>query len=284
MKVKEFLNYCEKRNLSSLTVRNYRQHLKDYYVFLGGRVDIDESTPNDLLDFVSEQRESVSAKSVNIKMASLRVYFDFVCRFYGLPKNPCLSIAKCREEKKLPRYIPQEKMNYLLAHLPESSFKQLRTKAIITFFYMTGARCCEVANLNDMDLDFTAGRVLLFGKGRKERYVPICSKLRGVLQAYIEKRDKMIPNHDSSLFCSLQGERLSDWQLRKVMIAPLCTIVPRDCAHPHILRHTFATVLLNHGKPIEQISRWLGHSSIAVTQTYLTIANNPNVNNFELVF
>lgn len=86
MKVKEFLNYCEKRNLSSLTVRNYRQHLKDYYVFLGGRVDIDESTPNDLLEFVSEQRESVSAKSVNIKMASLRVYFDFVCRFYGLPK------------------------------------------------------------------------------------------------------------------------------------------------------------------------------------------------------
>lgn len=284
MKVKEFLNYCEKRNLSSLTVRNYRQHLKDYYVFLGGRVDIDDSTPNDLLDFVSEQRESVSAKSVNIKMASLRVYFDFVCRFYGLPKNPCLSIAKCREEKRLPRYIPQEKMDYLLAHLPESSFKQLRTKAIITFFYMTGARCCEVANLNDMDLDFTAGRVLLFGKGRKERYVPICSKLRGILQTYIEKRDKVIQNHDSSLFCSLQGERLSDWQLRKVMIAPLCTIVPRDCAHPHILRHTFATVLLNHGKPIEQISRWLGHSSIAVTQTYLTIANNPAINNFELVF
>ena len=284
MKVKEFLNYCEKRNLSSLTVRNYRQHLKDYYVFLNGRADIDDSTPNDLLDFVSEQRESVSAKSVNIKMASLRVYFDFVCRFYGLQRNPCLSIAKCREEKKLPRYIPQEKMDYLLAHLPESSFKQLRTKAIITFFYMTGARCCEVANLNDMDLDFTAGRVLLFGKGRKERYVPICSKLRGILQTYIDKRDKVITNHDSSLFCSLQGERLSDWQLRKVMIAPLCTIVPRDCAHPHILRHTFATVLLNHGKPIEQISKWLGHSSIAVTQTYLTIANNPSVNNFDLVF
>lgn len=284
MKVKEFLNYCEKRNLSSLTVRNYRQHLKDYYEFLSGRIDIDESTPSDMLEFVSEQRESVSARSVNIKMASLRVYFDFVCRFYGLPKNPCLSIAKCREEKKLPRYIPQEKMDYLLSHLPESSYKQLRTKAIIAFFYMTGARVCEVANLNDMDLDFTAGRVLLFGKGRKERYVPICSKLRTILQAYTDKRDKVIPSHDSSLFCSLQGERLSDWQLRKVMIAPLCTIVPRDCAHPHILRHTFATVLLNHGKPIEQISRWLGHSSIAVTQTYLTIANNPQVNNFELVF
>lgn len=284
MKVKEFLNYCEKRNLSSLTVRNYRQHLKDYYEFLSGRIDIDESTPSDMIEFVSEQRESVSARSVNIKMASLRVYFDFVCRFYGLPKNPCLSIAKCREEKKLPRYIPQEKMDYLLSHLPESSYKQLRTKAIIAFFYMTGARVCEVANLNDMDLDFTAGRVLLFGKGRKERYVPICSKLRTILQAYTDKRDKVIPSHDSSLFCSLQGERLSDWQLRKVMIAPLCTIVPRDCAHPHILRHTFATVLLNHGKPIEQISRWLGHSSIAVTQTYLTIANNPQVNNFELVF
>ena len=147
MKVKEFFELLRKRNLSSLTVRNYRQHLKDYYVFLGGRVDIDDSTPNDLLDFVSEQRESVSAKSVNIKMASLRVYFDFVCRFYGLPKNPCLSIAKCREEKRLPRYIPQEKMDYLLAHLPESSFKQLRTKAIITFFYMTGARCCEGSKL-----------------------------------------------------------------------------------------------------------------------------------------
>lgn len=284
MKVSDFLNYCAKRNLSELTVRNYRQHLKDYYTFLQGRKDIDETEPTDLLEFISEQRESVSARSVNIKMSSLRVYFDYMCRFQGMAKNPCLVIQKCREEKRLPRYIPQEKMNALLESLPESSFKQLRTKAVISFFYMTGARCCEVERLNDMDIDFTAGRVLLFGKGKKERYVPVCSKLAQVLARYIEKRNAVIKNHDRSLFCSLQGERLSDWQLRKIMVLPLCSIVPRDWAHPHILRHTFATILLNHGKPIEQISRWLGHSSISVTQTYLTISNNPAANNFELVF
>lgn len=284
MKVNEFLNYCEKRNLSSLTVRNYRRHLKELVIFLKGKKDLDETTPTDLLEFVEEQRELVSPRSVNIKMASIRVYFDFLCRFEGLQKNPALVIAKCREEKKLPRYIPQEKMDTLLSKLPESSFREIRLKAVISFFYMTGARCCEVAGCSDFDVDFSAGRVLLFGKGKKERYVPICSKLTTILRDYMMKRDLVLPFHDESLFCSVTGQRLTDWELRKMMIRPLCSIVPREYAHPHILRHTFATVLLNHGKPIEQISRWLGHSNIAVTQTYLTIANNPQVNNFEKVF
>lgn len=284
MKVNEFLNYCEKRNLSSLTVRNYRRHLKELVIFLKGKKDLDEATPTDLLEFVEEQREMVSPRSVNIKMASIRVYFDFLCRFEGLQKNPALVIAKCREEKKLPRYIPQEKMDALLSKLPDSSFREIRLKAVISFFYMTGARCCEVVGCSDFDVDFSAGRVLLFGKGKKERYVPICSKLAQILRDYIMKRDLVLPFHDESLFCSVTGQRLTDWELRKMMIRPLCTIVPREYAHPHILRHTFATVLLNHGKPIEQISRWLGHSNIAVTQTYLTIANNPQVNNFEKVF
>lgn len=284
MKVNEFLNYCSKRNLSSLTVRNYRQHLKDYYVFLQGRKDMDETTPSDLLEFCQEQSEIVSPRSVNIKMTSLRVYFDFLCRFHDLKKNPCLVIARCKEEKKLPRYIPQEKMDLLLSRLPSDSFKQMRTKAILAFFYMTGARCCEVSGVNDLDFDFKARRVLLFGKGKKERYVPICSKLEAILQEYIKMRDARIRQHDDAMFCSISGARLSDWNIRKIITQALVQIVPRDWAHPHILRHTFATVLLNHGKPIEQISRWLGHSSIAVTQTYLTIANNPQVNNFETVF
>ena len=284
MKVNEFLNYCEKRNLSPLTVRNYRFHLKDYYCFLAGRKDLDESNPSDLLEYIEEDREKVSPRSINLKMASLRVYFDFLCRFHGLQVNPCLVIAKCKEEKRLPRYIPQEKMDFLISHLPESSFKEIRTKAVVMFLYMTGARCCEIVGVNDFDIDYRAGRVLLFGKGRKERYVPICSRLSGILRKYQEKRDLQIPGHDESLFCSISGQRLTDWEIRKLLIAPLTSIVPRSLAHPHILRHTFATVLLNHGKPIEQISAWLGHSSIATTQTYLTIANNPKVNNFEMVF
>lgn len=113
MKVQEFLTYCEKRNLRCLTVRNYRQHLKDFYIFLQGQKDMDEVTSKDLLEFISEQAETVSARSVNIKMASLRVYFDFLCRFHGLQLNPTLAIAKCKEEKKLPRYIPQEKIDAL---------------------------------------------------------------------------------------------------------------------------------------------------------------------------
>lgn len=128
MKVQEFLTYCEKRNLSKLTVRNYRQHLKDFYIFLQGRKDIDEVTSNDLLEFISEQAETVSARSVNIKMASLRVYFDFLCRFHGLQLNPTLAIAKCKEEKKLPRYIPQEKIDALLERMPERFFQTVTFK------------------------------------------------------------------------------------------------------------------------------------------------------------
>ena len=92
MQVKEFLNYCARRNLSPLTVRNYRQHLKEYVVFLAGTKDIDETTPADLLEFICEQSEHVSAKSVNIKISSIRNYFDFCVRFRGMQTNPAFRV------------------------------------------------------------------------------------------------------------------------------------------------------------------------------------------------
>lgn len=287
MKVKEFLDYEERaKNLSPLTIRNYRRHIKSFVIYMQGAKDLDECNESDIVNFlISERERGMSAQSCNLILQSIRNYFDYLVRFHGFRSNPAVKVEKMKVEKTLPRYIPEHKMNELFAkHLVGDSFKMLRSRAILAFFYMTGARCAELGKLNDVDLDFVERRIFLFGKGRKHRVVPMCATLGNILQTYISKRDLVLPKHDESLFCTIQGIRLSDREIRVIVTKALSCVVSEKLAHPHILRHTFATVLMNHGKKIQDISRWLGHTSIAVTQRYLTICANPVVDNFDAVF
>lgn len=288
MKVKEFLSYQSMvKNLSPLTVRNYKNHIKEFVIFLGGSKDIDEVDYNDIVNFQLFLRErGLSPSSCNMYLQSLRCYYDYCVRFQGMPSNPACRVEKMRTPKLLPKYVQEYKMNMLFdKYLVGNSFKCMRSRAVIAFFYMTGARCAEVSRMSVSDIDFNENRIYLFGKGSKQRIVPMCSRLRRILLEYLECRNREFGRESSALFVSVrEGERLSDWEIRIIVRTALLNVVPANFAHPHILRHTFATVLMNHGKAIQDISRWLGHTSIAVTQRYLTICANPSIDNFESVF
>lgn len=288
MKVKEFLEYeVRAKNLSPLTVRNYRRHLKEFCVWLEGRKDLDEITPEDIIAYMMHQRNrDLSPSSCNIYLATLRCYFDYCVRFQGMKSNPAAKVEKMKTPSMLPQYIQEFRMKLLFDKvLVGNSFKQVRSRAILAFFYMTGARCAEVSNVALSDIDWQENKIYLFGKGRKQRMVPMCSKLKMILTEYLKFRSKLFPDASRKIFVNVNnGEPLTDWELRVIVKAALVNVVPESFAHPHILRHTFATVLMNHGKAIQDISRWLGHTSIAVTQRYLTICANPKTDNFETVF
>lgn len=287
MKVQEFQKFESRaKNLSPLSVRNYVNHLRYLYCWLAGAHDLDETTTEEIIEFLMSERErGVSARTCNIYLTSFRNYFDYLVRFHGLAKNPAANVDKMKVENMLPMYIPEHIMNDLFVNrLVGKSFKALRSRAAIAVMYMSGARCAEVCNLSDMDLNFVENKIFLYGKGRKQRCVPMCSSLQRILREYMEVRNASVKVQEPALFVTVDGFRLGDRMMRVIVAQALCQVVPRKWCHPHILRHSFATVLMNHGKRIQDISRWLGHVSIATTQRYLTICANSEADNFDIVF
>lgn len=287
MKVQEFQKFESRaKNLSPLSVRNYVNHLRYLYCWLQGAHDLDETTTEEIINFLMSERErGVSPRTCNIYLTSFRCYFDYLVRFHGLAKNPAANVDKMKVANMLPQYIPEHTMNELFeSHMQGDSFKALRTRAIIATMYMSGARCAEVVNLNDMDINFQERKIFLYGKGRKQRIVPLCSRLASILQQYIKVRNQSVKMQEQCLFSTVEGFRLGDRMVRVIVAQALCKVVPKAWCHPHILRHSFATVLMNHGKRIQDISRWLGHVSIATTQRYLTICANSEADNLDIVF
>lgn len=287
MKIKEFTQYESRaKNLSPLSVRNYVNHLRYLYCWLQGAHDLDETTTTEIIDFLMSERErGVSARTCNLYLSSFRSYFDYLCRFHGLGSNPAVNVDKMKVENMLPQYIPEHVMNQLFESvLMGSSFKAARSRAIIALMYMSGARCAECCNLSDIDVNFVESKIFLYGKGRKQRVVPLCSRLRAILLDYMKTRDASVSVRDKAMFVTVDGFRLGDRMVRIIVAKALCQVVPKSWAHPHILRHSFATVLMNHGKRIQDISRWLGHVSIATTQRYLSLCANSEADNFDVVF
>lgn len=282
MYIKEFLGYCGARNLSALTLKQYRTVLKELYQFAAENgKDVDDLNPSDIANYQLALSQRIKPQSVNNHLSAVRSYYAYMCKFQGMTANPALTVSPCKVANLLPMYISQNTMEKMLCELPLNTPKQRRNYTMLALFYMTGARCAEVLALSVNDLNFEESKILLYGKGRKQRYVPMCSKLRHILVDYLRTRPA---SRHANLFLTTAGEPMAEWQLRAVITRILCRYVPREYAHPHILRHTFATVLLNHGKPIEQISKWMGHTSISVTERYLTIVSNPIANNFNNVF
>lgn len=287
MKVQEFAKFESRaKNLSPLSVRNYVAHLRYLYCWLQGAHDLDETTSEEIIEFLMSERErGVSARTCNIYLSSFRNYFDFLCRFHGLAVNPAIRVDKMKVENMLPQYIPEHIMNSLFDNvLTGESFRSLRSRAIIALMYMSGARCAECCALSDININFVENKIFLYGKGRKQRCVPLCKRLRSILIEYMKVRDASVNVQDNALFVTVDGFRLGDRMMRIIVAKALCQVVPKSWAHPHILRHSFATVLLNHGKKIQDISRWLGHVSIATTQRYLTLCANSDADNLDVVF
>lgn len=266
--IKNICNYSQK------TILSYESDFNQMAIFLKsiGCDDVREISPSVIADYIIYKREKgLNPRSVNRHLAAARSLFDFLCRFKGLEVNPAHAIKNLKTAKVLPLFITEEKMDLLIdKYLPGNTFKQMRTRIAILIFYHTGIRCTELLRLRDEDVNFIAQTMKVTGKGNKQRYIPFGDELEVEMRKYIDMRDEAILSRNlSRCFMRTQnGEQMTAYQIRKMVRLPLLRIVPKIYCHPHVLRHTFATALMNHGASIEAIKLLLGHESVETTAMY----------------
>lgn len=272
----EFLTHIENvRRYSLRTVNSYRDDLMsfDYYCNSFG-LSPDAVLTSDIYNYMGYLvKKGLKSTSVNQHLSCLRTYFDFCCRFGFMAHNPAASVRDMRTPKKLPLFIPEEKMNFLIDNLlPARNYKEYRTRIIILLFYHTGIRCSEMASLTDASFTMSVDFLKVVGKGRKERIIPFGAELHRELTQYIAIRDDYFKGKGKGFLRTVWGCPLDNFQIRRICKYALRKIVPDVLCHPHVLRHTFATVLMNHGARIENIAKLMGHSSITTTSVYQHIS------------
>lgn len=260
----------EEKNLSSSTVKSYSSDVKDFLKFLHfQKKDLKEVGYPEVREYLGllqkkERRKSTLARRV----ASLRSFFHFLYLKGHLGSFPLSGMRGPKQGRKIPAYLEEEEVQRLLNAAKGEDFIRLRDMAILELLYATGMRAAELVNLEVEDLDFGSETVKVRGKGSKERIIPMGSYAVKALITYLPMRKEEVKPGVKALFINRFGGRLSDRSLRKKMNQYLELANIQKAAGPHILRHSFATHLLNRGADIRSIQELLGHERLSTTQVY----------------
>lgn len=269
----DFLNYlANERRYSEHTLRSYKSDLQQFFDF-GRSIDKNFNPPASdhlmirrWIVFLMENGDK--ARSVNRKLTTLRTYYRFLCREGVIADSPTRKIVKPKTEKNLPCFLDQKSMVELFDQFQfPDDFEGVRDRTILLTFYCTGMRLAELCHLKLVDIDFYNSQLKVLGKRNKERIIPFGIELRSNLKLYIEKREEIADNHNI-LFVTSKGEPVYDKLVYRIVNKYLGEVTTLEKKSPHVLRHTFATHMLNNGAEISAIKELLGHSNLAATQVY----------------
>ena len=282
----EFLGTLElERGLSRNTVEAYRSDLQQFGAFLAGRhraghdgegLDPLAVTPTDLADFVSAlaggngERPAVAPATLQRKIACLRSFYRHLRREQVIDHDPTAELRPPRPRGRLPKVLTRDEINRLLAAPRGESVAALRDRALLETMYACGLRASEAIGLELSALDLDDGTLRAYGKGSKERLVPIGTAAIGALRAYLERgRPQLVGLRDEPrVFLNMRGRPLSRQGLYKIVQGHAAAVGLADRMSPHTLRHTFATHLLAGGCDLRSLQEMLGHADIGTTQIY----------------
>lgn len=267
------LQYEKRYSIHTLTA--YGNDLKQFFLFIENTYQVKEV--KEITHFfirswvVNLMEQKLDSRSVNRKISTLKSLYKFLLRNNTVEHNPMLKITSPKVSKKLPVFVEQKDMNTLLDGVEfKEGFTGLRDKLVINLFYQTGMRLSELINITDKDVDVHNLTVKVLGKRNKERIIPITPEMKMQLQAYLAERKKLFEKKEINpvFFVSDNGNKLYPKFVYNVVRSMLGQVTTNTKRSPHVLRHTFATQMLNNGAEINAIKEILGHSSLAATQVY----------------
>ena len=273
--INDYINYVYiEKKLSTNTKDAYLSDLNDFSSYLKNK-DISAVTDNDIKKYINYLNDNnINSKSVARKIVSLRTFFNYIKRENIISVNPMEKITSPKLQKTLPKTLNMEEVNKLLDYEATTAL-EYRNKAMLELVYASGLRVSELVNLNVSDINFIDCYVKVFGKGKKERIVPISNICINVLEEYIKVyRDSLLKGHlTDKLFLSSYGKGITRQgffkNLKEIAIKQGIT---KDFS-PHTLRHSFATHLLEYGADLRSIGEMLGHENIKTTQIYTEVSN-----------
>lgn len=269
-----FLDYLRyERNYSDDTVKAYGEDIRQFQEF--GGEDVGLQSPSEVVvDVVREwmihlMNLGYATTSVNRKLSSLRSYYKYLLRKGEVKVDPLRKITGPKNKKNLPVFVKESEMNRLLDDEDfGEGFEGCRDHLVIAMFYATGMRLSELIGLDDGDVDFAASVIKVTGKRNKQRLIPFGEELRVEMETYVKQRDESVPVRSGAFFVRKTGERLYPNVVRKIVMRNLSKVVTVKKRSPHVLRHTFATSMLNHEAELGAIKELLGHESLATTEIY----------------
>ena len=274
MMINEFLNYLKfERNRSDLTIKNYGEDLRAFKEFYGN-LDSRLSWKSVDSDIIRDWMESMmdkgnNATSINRRLSALRSFYRFALARKLVDKDPVHGVTGPKKGRPLPQFLKENEMDRLLdAGSWMEGFEDVRDRTIIMTFYETGIRLSELIGLDDCMVDFSNRQLKVTGKRNKQRVIPFGEELLTTLCDYMKCRDKEVNLQSDALFVTAKGQRMTTSQVREAVkknLSKVCTLKKRT---PHVLRHTFATAMLNNKAGIESVKKLLGHESLSTTEIY----------------
>lgn len=271
--IQSFIDYLTfEKKYSKHTITSYQNDLTQFLEFI--QIDSQNSDAKEInyqiiRSWISELVENaISPKSINRKLSTLKSFFKYLQRLKMIDNNPMSKLSGPKIPKRLPVFIDEHDMEKLFTNIEfEASINGLRDKLILDLLYQTGIRRSEISSLKEIDIDNQNNTIKVLGKRNKERLIPISIALKRNLNEYISVKQKQNLSNDY-LLLNNKGEKMSEQNIYQIVKKYLSLITSIHKKSPHILRHTFATHLLNNGADINAVKDLLGHANLSATQVY----------------
>ena len=282
--IEGFINYLKRvKNYSAHTITAYQNDLESLYFYIKEQYDVENVTEighTMIRSWIFElKKEHKSNRTINRKISSISSFFKYLLQEKIIVQNPLKKISSLKSEKRLPQYILEREIENILEleqYTESDDFVTMRDKLIIHILYATGMRRGELLQLKESDIDISRKELKVLGKGKKERIIPVQQDLLNKITTYRQKKNSLpvySENEDDYrlgkvLICTEQGEEMNARTLYKIVHDKLNSADSTERKSPHILRHSFATHLLENGAEISAIKELLGHTGLGATQVY----------------